>query len=105
MLLTAPLVAVVAHFVFHGTPADNLSVLLSLGILISGLGHLGNLVLSCVKRDVGVEDVGATISGHGGLLDRFGSLILVPPAVYHYLSWHLGPLAGNQAARIITGGG
>jgi hypothetical protein len=41
-----------------------------------------------------------------GLLDRFDSLILVPPALYHYLSYQLGgPLGSDTPARIFSGGG
>jgi phosphatidate cytidylyltransferase len=104
IVLTTVLVATIAHFLFQGTAVDRPAVLISLGILISGLGQLGDLVLSSIKRDVGVKDTGAAIPGHGGLLDRFDSLLLVPPAVFHYLSYHLGPLAGDQPTRIFTGG-
>ena len=85
-------------------PADRLPVLLTLGIGISALGQLGDLVISSIKRDVGVKDTGAVLPGHGGLLDRFDSLILVPPAVFHYLSFQLGPLAAEEPARIFSGG-
>ena len=50
-----------------------------------------------------VNNTGAVVPGHGGLLDRFDSLLLVPPAFVHYLSLHLGPLAG-PVQRIFTGG-
>ena len=80
------------------------SVLIILGVLVSVLGQLGDLMLSSIKRDVGVKDTGAVIPGHGGLLDRFDSLVLVPPAVFHYLSLFLGPLGAGQAERILTGG-
>ena len=72
---------------------------------ISILGQLGDLVLSSIKRDVGIKDLGRAIPGHGGFLDRFDSLILVAPAVYHYLSFHLGPLAAQEPARIFSGSG
>ena len=76
-------------------------------LLVSLLGQLGDLTLSSIKSDVGIEDVGATLPGHGGLLDRFDSLVLVPPAVYHYLSLamgHTGPLGSEGPHRILTGG-
>ena len=66
-------------------------------------GQLGALVLSSIKRDVAVKDTGAMIPGHGGLLDRFDSLVLVPPAVFHFLSLLLGPV-GGPAKRLLTGG-
>jgi phosphatidate cytidylyltransferase len=104
LVLTTALVAVLGHFVFRGTAMDKPILLIFLGVLISVLGQLGDLVLSSIKRDIGVKDIGASIPGHGGLLDRFDSLVLVPPVVYHYVSFILGPLGGDEPVRIITGG-
>jgi len=105
LLLTTALVAGLGHLVFRRTAVDHLWCLLIMGILIGGLGQLGDLVLSSIKRDLGIKDIGTLIPGHGGLLDRFDSLVLVPPAVFHFLSYQLGPLAANEAARIFTGAG
>jgi phosphatidate cytidylyltransferase len=99
LVLTTCLVAGVGRFLFEGLPWH---VLLLLGLMISALGQCGDLMLSSIKRDVGVKDTGATIPGHGGLLDRFDSLVLVPPAVFHFLSLHLGPL-GGPSQRYFTG--
>ena len=104
IVLASPVIACMAHSVFRGTPVDSWPVLLTLGVGISGLGQLGDLVVSSIKRDVGIKDTGHTIPGHGGILDRFDSLILVPPAMFHYLCLKLGPLAVEEPARIITGG-
>ena len=104
LTLASPLIALVFHVVLCGTPADRWPVLVTLGVGISILGQLGDLVLSSIKRDVGIKDLGTAIPGHGGFLDRFDSLILVPPAVYHYLSFQLGPLAADEPARIFSGG-
>ena len=104
LIVAGPVIALLFHFVLRGTPADKLSVLATLGIGISALGHLGDLVVSSIQRDVGIKDTGSVRPGHGGLLDRFDSLILVPPAVVHYLSLKLGPLAAGEPARIFSGG-
>jgi phosphatidate cytidylyltransferase len=103
IVLTTPLVAFMAHAVFRGSAIDSVHALFVLGVLVSVMGQMGDLVLSSIKRDVGIKDFDVVIPGHGGLLDRFDSLILVVPAVYHYLSLYLGPLGGSQPARIITG--
>jgi phosphatidate cytidylyltransferase len=68
------------------------------------VGQLGDLLLSSVKRDVGIKDIGSAIPGHGGVLDRFNSLVLVPPAFFHYLALIWRPLGSGEAERILTGG-
>jgi phosphatidate cytidylyltransferase len=96
MVLTTVLVSVLMHFLFKGTEIDQWSRLVTLGVIISGLGQLGDLTLSSIKRDVGIKDFSSAIPGHGGFLDRFDSLVFVPPAVYHYLSFVLGPLGSGS---------
>jgi len=106
ILITTTLVALAAGWLLNGTPADHPGWLVGLGLLVSILAQLGDLTLSSIKRDVGVKDVGATLPGHGGLLDRFDGLVLVPPAVYHYLSLAMGewgPLGATPPFRILTG--
>jgi phosphatidate cytidylyltransferase len=103
LVLTTALVAGLGHLVFEGTAVDRIGYLILLGAGVSVLGQLGDLLLSSVKRDVGIKDTGTVIPGHGGLLDRFDSLVLVPPAVYHFLSLIQGPLGSGQLERIITG--
>jgi phosphatidate cytidylyltransferase len=104
LVLTTALVAGVGHFVFAGTAVDRPGPLLLLGAGLSVLGQLGDLLISSLKRDVGVKDTGAAIPGHGGLLDRFDSLVLVPPAAFHFLSLLLGPPGSAEVQRIFTGG-
>lgn len=59
---------------------------LGFGLLVSLAALVGDLMISAVKRDVGVKDTGRLIPGHGGLLDRLDSFLLVMPAVYLYLT-------------------
>jgi phosphatidate cytidylyltransferase len=103
LCLTTLVVVIIGHFVFAETATGAWHWLLILGLLISSLGQLGDLVLSSIKRDVGVKDLGTLIPGHGGLLDRFDSLVLVPPVVYHFLSLIQGPLGFTEPAQIFTG--
>jgi phosphatidate cytidylyltransferase len=103
VVLTTTLVCILGHCVlFPGTPMDRWPLLLILGSGLSVFGQFGDLLLSSIKRDVGVKDLGHLLPGHGGLLDRFDSLVLVTPLYYHYLSLILGPLGHGQAERIIT---
>jgi len=99
---TTVLVACIAWPIFRGTPLDHWYLLVGLGIIVSFAGQAGDLMLSSIKRDLGIKDMGAVIPGHGGLLDRFNSLLLVSPAVFHYVGYYVG-FGLDQPTRVITG--
>lgn len=56
-----------------------------LGLLIALAAPLGDLAESVMKRFAGVKDSGAVFPGHGGILDRFDSVLFAVPVVYYYL--------------------
>lgn len=59
-------------------------VMLALTVIFSVAGQLGDLVESAIKRHFGVKDSGKFIPGHGGVLDRFDSLLFVLPLMHFF---------------------
>ncbi|MEA2826440.1 MAG: phosphatidate cytidylyltransferase [Actinomycetota bacterium] len=62
-----------------------------LAVVVSIAAPLGDLCESMIKRDLNVKDMGKTLPGHGGVLDRIDALLFVIPATY-YLALVLFPL-------------
>ena len=58
---------------------------LALSIIVAVFGTLGDLIESKFKRQANVKDSGTIMPGHGGLLDRLDSIIVVAPFFYLYL--------------------
>ena len=64
------------------TPLNDWQVIV-VSFFIAGVGFVGDVVLSAIKRDMGVKDMGQAIPGHGGVLDRIDSLALTTPTFFH----------------------
>ncbi len=71
-------------FVFKSVPMEDLLVI---ALIVGVIGTMGDLVESMLKRSVGVKDSGNIMPGHGGILDRFDSLIMIAPFVWAYLQF------------------
>ena len=71
---------IILHFCKTDVPWQNFIVM---GILGSVFGLLGDLFLSYIKRDCRIKDFGSFLPGHGGVLDRFDSVLFVVPVCYY----------------------
>ncbi len=84
-IISAIIVAAIIVFAYKSklsfTAAKTATTLL-LTVPFCILGMLGDLFASAVKRSVGLKDYGNLIPGHGGILDRFDSMLLIAPALY-----------------------
>lgn len=67
-------------------------VCLMLGLVGGAAGMAGDLTASAFKRKMGIKDYGDLIPGHGGIMDRFDSVIFVAPVVYYAICFMTGIL-------------
>ncbi len=65
------------------------AVLALLGLFCGIISQIGDWSASAIKRYVNVKDFGSIMPGHGGVLDRFDSILFVAPVVYYFLALYL----------------
>ncbi|MBT1689643.1 phosphatidate cytidylyltransferase [Dawidia soli] len=73
---------IIGYFLGFLTPLTDLQVVF-VSFILAVSGFCGDIVMSSVKRDIGVKDMGTSIPGHGGILDRIDSLAYTAPAFFH----------------------
>jgi len=80
-MVTAVVLSLVSAFTFAYWQ------IIILGLIVSLFAQLGDLVESLLKRNTGAKESGRLLPGHGGILDRFDSIIFVGAVVYYYVIW------------------
>ena len=71
-------------------PQVNIIHFFLIGALCGIMGQFGDLVASSIKRFVGLKDYSNLIPGHGGILDRFDSILFNAVVVFYYLTFVVG---------------
>jgi phosphatidate cytidylyltransferase len=86
-VLTATALGAALWWATPFTPAQSAA----LSFVICILGFCGGLVMSAIKRDIGIKDFGMVIEGHGGILDRIDSLCFAAPIFFHLVRYFFVP--------------
>ena len=80
---------IIATLIYNATLPEGQSysvlLIIPISILLSVVGMCGDLSASVIKRNVGIKDYGKIMPGHGGIMDRFDSVVFTAPALYAIL--------------------
>lgn len=86
-IVTTGIVYAVAFSVYNKEiSASHILVPFIMGVVCAVIGTVGDLSASMVKRQIGFKDYGRIMPGHGGLMDRFDSVLFVLPTFYAFIS-------------------
>ena len=83
-IVSSLVVSVVLAFFFGDK--GHLAVTLIATVLLCIVGIMGDLFASVIKRSVALKDYSNLIPGHGGILDRFDSMLLIAPVLYAFMT-------------------
>jgi phosphatidate cytidylyltransferase len=78
-IVSAMMIAWLLRFLL---PDITLSKILGLGLTIAVAANMGDLLFSYIKRKIGIKDFSGILPGHGGILDRFDSLVVAAPVAH-----------------------
>ena len=76
------IVSLVYRYIVKGYPVHFVWIVLA-GMVCAIIGLIGDLTASIIKRQTGIKDYGNIMPGHGGVMDRFDSVLLVAPLMYY----------------------
>ena len=64
----------------------NYLTIFMVALVLTIIGQIGDFSASCIKRYIGIKDFSNLLPGHGGLIDRFDSVIFAAPFAYYLLT-------------------
>lgn len=82
ILLNVLLLFVFKKFIFTEETGLSYIAVIFLSIILSIVSMFGDLAASTIKRNFGIKDFGKLLPGHGGIMDRFDSVLFVMPVLY-----------------------
>ena len=85
VVFTAAAFVVFGLIVSQGNASPNYILLAVSGAVVSVISQIGDLIASVVKRHYGIKDYGRLFPGHGGVLDRFDSVMATAPVLYRLI--------------------
>ena len=85
-IITTAVVYTAAFSIYYGFTAERAVIAFVTGAVCAVIGTVGDLSASMVKRQIGFKDYGKIMPGHGGLMDRFDSVLFVLPTFYAFIA-------------------
>jgi phosphatidate cytidylyltransferase len=85
LFFTMITLVIIRYFLYLKSSDLSMYKVIAIGLLISVMAQIGDLGESLFKRDFKIKDSGNILAGHGGILDRFDSMLFVIPTMYYLL--------------------